>query len=197
MIASAERATRRATACSPCSFARTRGAPRRRCGCATSESRRSATHFTPVAFLTAAPTRCTDDGGEVVITTSMPSLPHDADRRRDRRQVPAHVLVGDEQAPPGELRLPREAHEALRPVQLLGGLPALRAEVARAMHPGERRRLQLVVAVDPLRVVRREHVRLDAELRQMRRELERPLDAPSPGRREVEADDQHLHCGRR
>ena len=70
-----------------------------------------------------------------------------------------------------------EAHETLRPVQLLGRLAAFRAEVARAMHPGERRRLKLVVAVDPLRVVRREHVRLDPELRQVRRELERPLHA--------------------
>src|SRR5581483_9898727 len=45
----------------------------RRCGWATTESRRSATHGMPTARFTAAPTRCTDDGGEVVRTTSIPS----------------------------------------------------------------------------------------------------------------------------
>jgi len=74
VIASAWLATSLATACSPCSFARTISFSALRCGCATIESRRSATHLTPVAFFTAAPIRCTDEGGDVVITTSMPSL---------------------------------------------------------------------------------------------------------------------------
>src|SRR5581483_6155906 len=52
VIASAERAIRRATACSPCSFARTTKRSARRCGCATTESRRSATQRTPVARFT-------------------------------------------------------------------------------------------------------------------------------------------------
>ena len=71
--ASALRATSFAIWRSPCSLMRTGRLSARRCGCATSESRRSATHLTPVAFFAAAPTRCTEDGGEVVSTTSMPS----------------------------------------------------------------------------------------------------------------------------
>ena len=55
--------------------------------------------------MTAAPTRCTEPGGEVVITTSIPSWRHDADRGRDRGQVPGHVLVGDEQPPAEQLDL--------------------------------------------------------------------------------------------
>ena len=46
-IASACRATSCATACSPCSLARTSSRSAWRCGCATSESRRSATHGRP------------------------------------------------------------------------------------------------------------------------------------------------------
>jgi hypothetical protein len=38
------------------------------------ESRRSATHATPVAFFTAAPIRWIEPGGDVVSTTSIPSL---------------------------------------------------------------------------------------------------------------------------
>jgi hypothetical protein len=71
VIASARRATSRATL--SCAFCLAR-APReseRRCGCATSESRRSATHFAPVALCTAAPTRWTEPGGEVVSTASI------------------------------------------------------------------------------------------------------------------------------
>ena len=151
----------------------------------------------PVARLTAAPIRCTDDGGEVVSTTSIPS--------RLTIRIAAGIAVrfqltfssGTSRRRPGEPRVHAEALEALRAVQLLRRLAALRAEVARAVHPGERRRLQLVVAVDPLRVVGREHVRLDPEARQVRRELERPLDAPAAGRREVHRHEQDLHCGRR
>jgi hypothetical protein len=87
--------------------------------------------------------------------------------------------------------------QAGRAVQLLGRLASLRPEIARTVYPGERRRRQLVVAVDPLRIVRRENVRLDPELRQMRRELERTLDAAAACGREVERDDEDLHRGRR
>src|SRR5207248_6492581 len=93
-------------------------------------------------------------------------------------------------------RLARVALEPLRPVELLGRLPALRAEVARPVDPGLRRRLELRVGVDPLRVVGREHVRLDPERREVRREFERPLDTAAAGRREVERDDQDLHSAR-
>src|SRR5581483_4961772 len=106
------------------------------------------------------------------------------------------VLVGHEEPPPEQLRLPGEPLETLRAVQLLGGLATRRADVPDAMDPRERRRLQLVVAVDPLRVVRREHVRLDAELGQVGRELERSLYSSATGGREVEADDQGLHPSR-
>src|SRR5439155_36345 len=74
-------------------------------------------------------------------------------------------------------RLDERALDALRPVQLLRQLPPARADEADAVHPRLRPRRQLVVAVQPLRVLRREHVRLDAEAREVRRELERPLDA--------------------
>ncbi len=148
----------------------------------------------PVARLTAAPTRWTEDGGDVVITTSIPS--------RLTIRIAAGIAVrfqltfssGTSRRRPASRRLHAEALEALRAVQLLGRLAPLRAEVARAMHPRERRRLQLVVAVDPLRIVRREHVRLDPEARQVRRELERPLDAAAAGRREVHRDEEDLHC---
>ena len=59
------RVFRLATAAIPCEA---------RCGCSTIESRRSATHFTPVVRFTAAPIRWTDPGGDVVSTTSIPSL---------------------------------------------------------------------------------------------------------------------------
>ena len=84
-------------ACSPCSFARTSSRSASRCGCATSESRRSATQRRAGRALDRGADRCTDGGGEVVITTSIPSLAHDPDRGRDRGQVPADVLVGHEQ----------------------------------------------------------------------------------------------------
>ena len=73
MIASAERATSRDALVDLLlgAHGHALGAP---CGCATSESRRSATHFAPVAFFTEAPTKWIEFGGEVVTTTSMPSL---------------------------------------------------------------------------------------------------------------------------
>ena len=72
--ASARFATSRATRWSPLSLARTSMLSARRCGCATTESRRSATHLTPVAFCTAAPIRWTEFGGDVVMTTSICSF---------------------------------------------------------------------------------------------------------------------------
>ena len=147
----------------------------------------------PVARLTAAPTRCTDDGGEVVITTSIPS------RLTIRIAVGIAVRFqltfssGTSRRRLASRACTPSALESLRAVQLLGRLPALRAEIAGAMHPRERRRLQLVVAVDPFRVVRGEHVGLDPEARQVRRELERPLDSAAAGRREVHRDQQDFH----
>ena len=72
----------------------------------------------------------------------------------------------------------RSARSTPAPAVLLVRDPTpARADVARPMHPGLRRQRQLCVGVDPLRVVGCEHVRLDAERRQMARELQRPLHA--------------------
>ena len=57
-----------------------------------------------------------------------PLAAHDADRGRDRGQVPADVLVGDEQPAAGELRLPRRRARA----------PASRAAPRRACAPSAR-----------------------------------------------------------
>ena len=81
-IPSAERATSRATSSEVRSFARTSRLSARRCGCATSESRRSATQRTPVTRLARAPIRCTEAGGEVVTTTSIALAVDQPDRRR-------------------------------------------------------------------------------------------------------------------
>src|SRR5581483_752916 len=121
----------------------------------------------------------------------------DPDGGRDRRQVPAHVLVGDEQAAGGEPRLRRQPRQPLAAVQLLGRLAAARPEVAGPVHPGLRRGPQVVVAVDPPGVVGRQHVRLDAERGQVLRQLERPLHAAPSRRGEVERDEQDLHAGDR
>ena len=122
-----------------------------------------------------------------------PLATDDACSRRDRRQRPADVLVGHEQASPEEARLEAQPVGARRAVQLLGRAAAFRAYVARAMDPRLRRWLELVVTVHPLRVVRRQHVRLDAQLGEMGCELQRPLDAAAARGREVERDDQDFH----
>ena len=67
----------------------------------------------PVARFTAAPIRCTEFGGDVVRTTSICSCAHDPDRRRNRGQVPADVLVRDEQPAADEPRLAAEPVESL------------------------------------------------------------------------------------
>ena len=125
-----------------------------------------------------------------------PLVAADAQRGRDRGQVEGHVLVGEEQPPPEQLELPLVALEPRRAVQLLGRLAAARADELHAVHPRERRRRQVVVAVHPLRVVGREHVQLDPEPGQMRRELERPLHAAAARGREVQRDEEHLHGDR-
>ncbi len=72
VIASAREATSRATRWWIAALARVAIVSARRCAWATSESRRSAIHRAPVARCTAAPTRCVEPGGEVVITASIP-----------------------------------------------------------------------------------------------------------------------------
>jgi hypothetical protein len=87
----------------------------------------------------------------------------DSDRRRDRCEIPRHARIGDEQATCRDLRLDERALEPVRGTKLLGRLAPARADVARAVDPGLRRHAQLGIPVHPLRVVGREHVRLDAE----------------------------------
>ena len=70
---SAYRAIRRPTVSCVRSFARAASVSTGRSAFRTIESRTSATHLTPVRRLTAAPIRCTEFGGEVVTTTSIPS----------------------------------------------------------------------------------------------------------------------------
>ena len=122
-----------------------------------------------------------------------PLAPDDADRRRDSGQVPTDVLVGEQQPPARETRVHADAFEPLAAVQLFRRLAAFWAEVARAVHPRERRRLQLVVPVDPFRIVGSEHVCLDAEARQVGRELEGTLHSTASRRREVHGDEQNFH----
>ena len=122
-----------------------------------------------------------------------PLLAHDPHSSRDRGHVPRHARVGQEQAPRGHLRLDERALEAVGGTQLLGGLACSRAQVARAMDPRLRRRPQLRVPMHPLRVVGRQHVRLDAERREVLGELERALHASTARRREVHRHEQDLH----
>ena len=97
----------------------------------------------------------------------------------------------DKAAFAGKIALP--SVEATATVQHLHGPASLRPEVARAMDPGLRRRLQLVVDVNPLRIVGREHVRLDAERREVRGELQRALYPASARGRVVHRHEQDLH----
>ena len=106
-----------------------------------------------------------------------PLCARDANRRRDRSQIPAHVLVRHEHAARKRARLARQPIEAAPAVQLVRELARAGPEVAGAMDPGLSRRHEVGIGVDPLRIVRREDVRLDSVRRQMRCELQRPLHA--------------------
>jgi hypothetical protein len=56
--------------------------------------------------------------------------------------------------------------------------------------------MQLLVAVEPLRVVRREHVRLYPERREMGRGLQRALNAAPACRREIHGHEEDFHFSR-
>ena len=103
--------------------------------------------------------------------------PGDRDRLGNRRRVPRHVLVGQEQPAADRRGTPQREVDPAPAVQLVRDPTPTRTDVASPVHPGLRRKRQLCVGVDPLRVVGCEHVRLDAERRQMARELQRPLHA--------------------
>ena len=116
-----------------------------------------------------------------------------ADRGRDRGEVPRHARIRQEETPRRHLGLQKRATETVSGPELLDRLPRPRPEVSRAVDPRLRRNAQLGVRVHPLRVVRREHVRLDAERGKVLRELERALHTATAGGREVHRHEQHLH----
>jgi hypothetical protein len=90
---------------------------------------------------------------------------HDAHGGRDRGRRPGDAGVGEQQPPAHHAGLGQGEVETIQGAQLFGRKPRLRPQVARAMDERLRRRPQLVVSVQPLRVVGREHVRLDPERR--------------------------------
>ena len=109
---------------------------------------------------------------------------------------PGDARIRQQQAAVGEPRLGEREVGALERVQLLGRKPRARPEVAGPVHERLRRRPQLLVAVEPLRVVWREYVRLDPESRQMGRELERPLHAAAARRGPVHRHQKNFHRSR-
>ena len=119
----------------------------------------------------------------------------DPDRGRDRRDVPADVLIRHQHPAERERSLAPRALEPLEAVELLRRQAAFRPDVADAVDPRLGRRHEVVVAVHPLGVVRREHVGLDSEAGEVGRELERPLDAAAARGREVHRREQHFHAG--
>ena len=167
----------------------------RRCACATSESRRSATQRAPVARAIAAAMRCVEPGGDVETTTSIPCSR--TSRIPAGIAVTAHVAFssGHDEAPQLQPRLRQRALEPSVPASTSRRLAAADADVARPVHPRLGRHPQALVAMQPARIVGREHVGLDPHRRQVLRELQRALDAAAAGGREVEADDQRLHGG--
>ena len=171
---------------------RTAAVSERRSWCASSESRRSAIQRTPSARRTAAPTRCTEPGGDVVITTSM--LSARAIRSAAGIAVRFHVAAssGTTSRRGSSRACVSDALEPGLAVQLLRRQAPARPEVAHAVHPRLRRRQQLVVHVHPPRIVRCEDVRLDPERGQVRRELQRTLHAAAARRREVERHEENL-----
>ena len=86
--------------------------------------------------------------------------------------------------------------EAATAMQLVREPAAARPHVARAVDPGLRRQGQIGILVHPLRIVGREHVRLDPERGQVRRELERPLHSTAARGREVHRHEEDLHAAR-
>ena len=166
----------------------------RRCWLATSGSRRSAIQRAPVAFWTAAPTKCTDGGGDVVITTSMPS-------RRTIR-IAAGIAVrfqvtlasgrSSRRAVTCAWTSARSNPSAAR--ELLRGLPRPWAEVAGAMNPRLRGHAQLGIAMCTHFGSSGASTCVSiAERGQVLRELERALHAAAARGREVHRHEQHLH----
>src|SRR6185295_10577863 len=89
-------------------------------------------------------------------------VPRDANGSRNCGEVPADVLVGNEYPSRERARLPRQAVETLPTVKLVRKLAGARPEIAGAVDPRLRRRNEVRVGVDPLRIVRGQDMRLDA-----------------------------------
>ena len=117
----------------------------------------------------------------------------DADRGGDRGEVPSDARVRKQQASGRDLRLEERAFEPLGRAEFLRRFPRAWTDVAHTMDPRLGRDAQVRVAVHPLRVVGREDVGLDAECREVLRELERPLHASAARGREVHRHEEHLH----
>jgi len=115
---------------------------------------------------------------------------------RNRRRRPGDARVRKQQPSAHHPRLGQCEVETLQRAQLLRVQPRFGPEVAGAVDERLGRRAQLVVAVQPLRVVGREDVRLDPERGQVRRQLQRPLNAAPAGGREVHGHEQNLHLKR-
>ena len=127
-----------------------------------------------------------------------PLLADDPDRRRDRGQVPAHVLVRHEQPPaerscacrrePLEPGVPCSSSAGCRPTARRSGRGAPRPARASA---GRRRGGSTSGRPARARAARR------PSAGQVRGELERALHAAAARGREVQRDEEHLHDGRR
>ena len=122
-----------------------------------------------------------------------PLATDEPNRNRQREGAPRDVLVRDEETAAEKRRLRPHPREPLLVGQPLGGTAAAGPDVAHPVDPRLCRQLELGVRGRRARHVRREHVGLDPERRQVRRELERPLDAAAARWREVERHDQDLH----
>ena len=118
---------------------------------------------------------------------------HEPDRDRQRDRAPGDVLVGDEQPAPEKRRLRAEARDALLGDQLLRRARCARPDVAHSVDPGLGRQLELRVGRRRAGHVGREHVGLDPERGQVRRELQGSLDSSAAARGEVARDEEELH----
>jgi hypothetical protein len=122
-----------------------------------------------------------------------PVAAYEADRGRHGGEQEGRAGVGNQEAAGGERRAEAEPVETPRGLELRPRTVDARGEVAHAVHGRLRRRDEGVVAVHPLGVGGGEHVRLDAELRQERGQLQRTRHAAAARRRPVHGDEEDFH----
>ena len=118
----------------------------------------------------------------------------DAPGGRDRRDVPEHARVRQEQCTEHDRHLAPDARDAPQPVELLPGPSRRRADVPGPVDDDSLGLAQGVVALHPLRPLGRQHVDVEAEPRKLAGKLERTLDAGPARRWPVHRDEQELHC---